>query len=290
MTWRDALETRQISVYVGAGSLGVLAAATGWTAGLEPAIEPAIALMLFATFLQVPLAQLARRAFDRRLISALFLSNFVAVPLLVLSLMVFVPDDPLIRLGVAMVLLSPCVDYVVTFSRVGGADAAAMLAATPLLLVAQFLLLPIYLGWLLDDAAADLIAAGPFLQALIWLIAVPLVLAGLVQAGSARSRSLTRARQILDLLPVPSTALVLFLVFAAVLPRLGLALTDVLHVLPVYLAFAILAPVIGWWVARVVGLPLPQLRTVAFSTATRNSLIVLPLPSPFRAAGTSSPR
>jgi ACR3 family arsenite transporter len=57
-------------------------------------------------------------------------------------------------------------------------------------------------------------------------------------------------------------------------PRLG---TEVLQVVPVYVAFAVLAPVIGWGVGRLFRLEAPAGRAVAFSAATRNSLVVLPL-------------
>lgn len=44
-----------------------------------------------------------------------------------------------------LVLLTPCIDYVVTFSHLGRADARLLLAATPTLLVVQMLLLPAHL-------------------------------------------------------------------------------------------------------------------------------------------------
>jgi len=66
-------------------------------------------------------------------------------------------------------------------------------------------------------------------------------------------------------------------VVAAVAPRLGLALGAVREVAAVYLGFAIAGPVIGWSVARLWRLPADQGRAVAFSSATRNSLVVLPL-------------
>jgi ACR3 family arsenite efflux pump ArsB len=50
-----------------------------------------------------------------------------------------------------------------------------------------------------------------------------------------------------------------------------------LRAVPVYAAFALLAPLLGWWVARRAGLAAPGARAVAFSAATRNSLVVLPL-------------
>jgi predicted Na+-dependent transporter len=48
-------------------------------------------------------------------------------------------------------------------------------------------------------------------------------------------------------------------------------------VAPIYLAFAIVAPLIGWMVARLFRLNAPGGRAVAFSAGTRNSLVVLPL-------------
>jgi len=74
---------------------------------------------------------------------------------LVALLVQLLPDEPLIRLGVLMVLLTPCIDYVVTFSHLGKADAKLLLASTPALLIVQMLLLPVYLKLLLGDAAAD---------------------------------------------------------------------------------------------------------------------------------------
>lgn len=46
---------------------------------------------------------------------------------------------------------------------------------------------------------------------------------------------------------------------------------------PVYIAFAVLAPLIGWVVARVARLTPKAGRAVAFCAGTRNSLVVLPL-------------
>lgn len=47
--------------------------------------------------------------------------------------------------------------------------------------------------------------------------------------------------------------------------------------IPLYLVFAVVAPLIGWTVARLFRLEAPAGRALAFSAATRNSLVVLPL-------------
>jgi len=51
----------------------------------------------------------------------------------------------------------------------------------------------------------------------------------------------------------------------------------VLPVIPVYIGFMLLAPVLGFVAARVLRLPVAEARSVTFSASTRNSLVVLPL-------------
>lgn len=244
---------------------------------LEIAINPVLAVMLFATFLQVPLAKLGQVFRQFRFIGALLVANFVVIPIVVAILAQFLPPDPLIRFGVLLVLLTPCIDYVVTFSQIGRADARALLAATPLLLGAQMLLLPIYLGLLLDDNSRDLVRIAPFIHAFLLLIVLPLIFAGLVQRWARGSAAGVRVFHFLGFLPVPATALVLFVVVGSVVPQLNSAGASVLQVIPVYVVFAIVAPAIGLAVGHAFRLPFSQVRSIAFSAATRNSLVVLPL-------------
>ena len=49
----------------------------------------------------------------------------------------------------------------------------------------------------------------------------------------------------LCLLPVPATAVALFVMIAAVVPQLGPAVGPALQVVPICVAFAVLAPLIG---------------------------------------------
>lgn len=275
---RDLFEKRQILIYFAAVLLGALVGVSFVHATrLEAVINPALALMLFVTFLQVPLTALGQAMRNLRFLGALLAVNFLAVPLMVAGLIPFAPADPLIRIGVLIVLLCPCIDYVVTFSHLGRADARLLLAATPVLLLAQMLLLPLYLGVFLDDAAAALVRPEPFIHAFLWLIAAPLALAGAVQLWSGRSQPGARFASALGVLPVPATALVLFVVIAAVVPQLSAAIPATISVLPLYIAFGILAPIIGWLLARAAKVEPAAGRAIAFSAGTRNSLVVLPL-------------
>ena len=226
-TLRDRLEGGQIAIYFAAVVLGaIIALLVPGTASWEDAINPALALMLFVTFLQVPLAELGRAFGKVRFLGALVATNFIVVPLLVALLIPFAPANPLVRLGVLLVLLCPCIDYVVTFAHLGRADAKLLLASTPVLLVVQMLLLPLYLRLFLGADASRLVQPGPFLHAFLWLIVIPLALAIVVQLWARRGGAGERASTLLGLLPVPATALVLLIVIAAVMASVHCRDTD----------------------------------------------------------------
>lgn len=274
----NLLEARQVLIYFFAIFGG---AAFGLTLGnaysFESAISPALALMLFATFLQVPLVEIGRALRNLRFIGALFVANFVAVPLLAWGLVQLLPPAPMLRLGVLFVLLAPCIDYVISFTYLGKGNARLLLAMTPLLLIVQIVCLPIYLGVMLGSEVATVIQLGPFLQAFVTLIVLPFILAAGVQWWLRRDMRGLRVREALDLLPVPATALVLFIVMMAVMPQINLAQKFVLYAVPVYVVFAVAAPLVAKLVATLARLEAVEARTLAFSTAYRNSLVILPL-------------
>lgn len=275
---REALERNQVTIYfVAVIFAACLSFAWPESGALEPLINPALAVMLFVTFLQVPLSHLARAFTDVRFLAALMVSNFLVIPLLVAVLVLFLPPQPLLVIGVLFVLLTPCVDYVVTFTHLGRGDANTLVASTPLLLLAQMALLPVYLNLFVGGDAASLIKPEPFLHAFFLLIAGPLLLAAILQILASRMKPAERLLGFLSLLPVPATAVVLLVVICAVVPQLGAAGDSVLAVVPIYVLFAAAAPVLGLVVARIFSLSTEKSRTVAFSTATRNSLVILPL-------------
>ena len=275
---REFLENNQITIYFSAIGLALLIGSVlPGSSELGVVINPVLALMLFVTFLQVPLAELGCAFAHIRFISALIFTNFVAVPLLVLFLTPFFPVDPMICFGVLLVLLAPCIGYVVTFTHLGQGDARLLLAATPILLIVQMLLLPIYLGLFLGENAISLIQLGPFIHAFVWLIAIPLVFAAILQHWAARSMAGKTVSTTLGLLAVPSTGSVLFVVIASVVPQIEAAIDASLQVVPIYIVYASTAPLVGWGVSRLFRLDAPSGRAISFSAGTRNSLVVLPI-------------
>lgn len=118
------LERRQVGLYLIAIALG-LAAGTVWP-NAKPVFEallwPALVLLLFAAFVQVPLLHLRAAFADHRFIAAMLIGNFCLLPLGVWALAAWLPDDPALKLGVLLVLLVPCTDWFLTFTQLGRGD------------------------------------------------------------------------------------------------------------------------------------------------------------------------
>ncbi|MBT2893806.1 bile acid:sodium symporter [Streptomyces albidoflavus] len=287
----ERMEVHQVAVYVGAMVAGALVgwAAPGLAPGLEHAVNPVLGALLFVTFLQVPAAELFRSLRDGRFLAAVLVVNFVVVPLVVAAMFTLLPADQAVRIGVLLVLLCPCIDYVIVFSGLAGGSSRRLLAATPLLLVAQMVLLPGFLYLFMGAELAEVVEVGPFVEAFLVLIVIPLALAWTVQGWAARRPAGRRAADAAGTAMVPLMAATLLTVVASQVPKIGDSLGDVAAVVPFYAAFLVVMAFAGLAVARLFRLGTPAGRAVVFTGATRNSLVVLPLalalPDRFAAAG-----
>lgn len=275
-----AAEKHQIGLYLAAMCAAIvlgLAGPTGQGEAIEHAIEPVLAALLFATFLQVPFLDMASSFRDVRFLGAVLALNFIGAPLVVWGLIQFLPDDQAVLLGVLLVLLTPCIDYVIVFAGVAGGSADRLVAAAPLLMVLQLLLLPVYLYLFVGCDLADIVEPAPFLHAFTVLIAIPLALAALIQGLSSAFAAARAVETLMAGLMVPLMMATLFTVIASQVTDITGQVGDVAGVVPVFVAwFAILAG-IGAALARSVELDRPRSIALVFSGATRNSLVVLPL-------------
>jgi ACR3 family arsenite efflux pump ArsB len=276
--WWDRLQIPLYVVAIGVGA-AVGLAVPQIAPTLEHSIEPVLILLLFATFLGVPLIEVGRALRDVRFLGTVMVANFVVVPALAWGLSRFVADDRGLLLGVLFVLLTPCIDYVIVFTGLAGGARARLLAAAPLLMIVQIVLLPAFL-FLFLFAGGDVLAVidvGPFVEAFLLLIVLPLAAAAVAQAV-ARRRTIGRAvEQVMAGSMVPLMMVTLAVVVGSQIAAVGSEALTLLRVVPLYVAFVVLAVAVGLFTARAARLDVPSTRAVMFSAATRNSLVVLPL-------------
>lgn len=275
----ERMERFQVPLYLAAISTGVLIGLGAPSAGpaLEHVINPALGLLLYVTFLQVPASSFLAAVRDGRFMTTIVAVNFIVVPLLVAAVFWLLPADQAVRIGVLLVLLCPCVDYVIVFSGLAGGDSRRLLASTPVLLLLQMLMLPVFLWLFMGSDLASVVDVGPFVEAFVVLIVIPLTLAWATQWWAANQRSGGRFTTGVSTLMVPLMMLVLGVVVASQVPTIDDNWTSVLAVVPVYLAFLTAMALVGAAIGKLAGLDTEGRRAIVFSGGTRNSLVVLPL-------------
>lgn len=274
---RLTLESRQVWIYL-AGILGGLLVGGVWP-DIAPAFEtllwPTLVLLLYATFVQVPLLHLRDAFRDHRFVAAVIIGNFIALPLLAWGLVQWLPADSAVRLGVLLVLLVPCTDWFITFSQLGGGNVPRAIAVTPLNLVLQLPLLPFYLWLMLDASMTAQISFAEIWPALL-VVVVPLIVAVASEHWIEAQPGRAWVRDRLAWWPVPLLALVVFLIAGAQVGAVSDALDLFPVVVPLFVAFLVLAALIAKGLTMLLKLPAEHGRTLAFSLGTRNSFVVLP--------------
>ena len=308
------LERLQVLVYVGALAAGLALGALVPAAGdaLAVLVLPALAALLFVTFVLVPLARIPDAVRDARFLLTALVANFVLVPLLVAGLVLLVPervagvDGALIVLGVVLVLVVPCTDWFLTFTQLAGGDTVRAVTFAPVSLVLQLMLLPVYV-WAIAGADAVVRFELSALATTAGVLLGPLALAAVLQvlrsrqdarratatatatatASAGATAGADRAPQpphpldgvftVAARLPLPLLALVLFAIAASELA----AVVDAAPLLPllvgIFVAYLLAAVALGVVAARVSRLPAAPARTLVMSLATRNSFVVLPI-------------
>lgn len=130
----------------------------------------------------------------KRLTHTVVLVAALGTPVLVALLVpLFIPEGGPVALVAAIVLLAPCVDYVVVFTCIAGGEYRGLLAATPYLLSAQILSIPIWTSVYIYMRILNMGVVGEIfpLPAESYLslapLIVPLAAAYLAQRWSARS-------------------------------------------------------------------------------------------------------
>lgn len=274
---RLTLERRQVWIYLSAILGGLLAGSMWASTGhfFEMLLWPTLILLLYATFLQVPLLHLRDAIRDGRFVAVVLTGNFIVLPVVAWMLVQFLPADPALRLGVLLVLLVPCTDWFITFSQLGNGNVPRAIAVTPINLLLQLLLLPFYLWLMLGAELSTALAPADIWPALV-VVLVPLAAAALSERWIEARPEREVFRDRLAWWPIPLLALVVFLIAAAQVGAVHGALRLLPLIVPLFVVFLLLAALIAKRLAKLMALPLDQGRTLAFSLGTRNSFVVLP--------------
>ena len=273
------LEKFQIPLYLLALAVGVVVglAAPASAPAFEIAINPVLIVLLYATFLAVPFSAIGVSLRDTNFLLSVVVLNFVLVPIVVFALTRFVASNEAVLVGILLVLLAPCIDYVIVFSGLAGAASQRLLAAAPLLMLLQIAFLPLYLWLFVGPDLVKIIDVAPFVEAFVLLIALPLTSAAATQWLARRTRLGTRIMDAMAAAMVPIMMATLAVVVASQVDAVRSEASQLIAAVPIFVAFLVVMAVVGLATSRITRQDVPATRALIFSGATRNSLVVLPL-------------
>lgn len=237
-------------------------------------VLPALVLMLTAVFVQVDAGQVREAGSARTVVAASLVLNFVFTPLLAWALGAgLLGDSPDLRIGLLLLLVTPCTDWYLVFTGLARGHMGVAAAVLPVNLVLQLLLLPVYV--LLLGGEAAMVDTGTLVEAVLLVLAVPLVVAVSARwavrrwKGAAWRDEVLMARASGAVLPLLYVAVLAVFAWQArtVVAHLG----DLAELLLPLAVFFTVAPTVAVLAVRLLRLPADQRVALTMTTVARNS-------------------
>jgi ACR3 family arsenite transporter len=157
--------------------VGLALAQIAWLGRLAPElIVPLLAMMLYVTFLPIPLKRFQQALGNLKVAFASLITNFVWTPLFAWGLgALFLQNSPDLWVGLILLMVTPCTDWYLVFTGVAKGDVPLATALLPFNLTLQILLLPIYL-LIFAGTMVELDSIQLF-RSVVWVLLMPLLAA-----------------------------------------------------------------------------------------------------------------
>jgi ACR3 family arsenite efflux pump ArsB len=144
-------------------------------------IEVFLMLLLYILFLSIDLKQIKKSFTNVRFTLSAVIINFVFTPLFGYLLgKIFFPGSLDIRIGLLMLLVTPCTDWYLVFTGLSKGNVELGMSILPLNLILQIVLLPVYLLVLIGSEVTMDVAS--LVSSVAMVLVIPFVLAYITKA------------------------------------------------------------------------------------------------------------
>jgi ACR3 family arsenite efflux pump ArsB len=238
-------------------------------------IEVFLMLLLYILFLSIDLKQIKKSFTNVRFTLSAVIINFVFTPLFGYLLgKIFFPGSLDIRIGLLMLLVTPCTDWYLVFTGLSKGNVELGMSILPLNLILQIVLLPVYLLVLIGSEVT--MDVGSLVSSVAMVLVIPFALAyitKLITKNSEKFRSfLSEQGDNLQLLFLCLAVVVMFASEGKNLLDNPLLLTQMFIPLLIFFAFLFfVAQIVG----RVQKFPKKDIVALNMTTLARNSPLSL---------------
>lgn len=244
----------------------------------EYIIMPALMIMLFLVFIQIPIKDIAKSFKNKKFtLSAIFI-NFIWTPILIAILgKIFLGNNPELLIGFIMLMVTPCTDWYLIFTGIAKGNVALGTSILPLNLILQLLLLPAYV-FLIGGTSVELDAMN-LLQGVLFSLAIPLIASLLYRNFTIKNKGLNYLEDKIVPKSCDYQGYFLNIAIVAMFASQGKVLLRnpqvlLLLLLPVLLFF-IINLIVGQIIGRKLELSKEDNVALNFTTLARNSPIAL---------------
>lgn len=271
---------RYQSLLVAGAALAGLAVGLGWPGFSDGAgllVAPALMALITAIFLRTDIRSITTAPRIKTVIVLSLILNYVITPLLAWGLgATLLADHPDLRIGLLLLLVTPCTDWYLVFTAAARGNTAIATSLLPVNLVLQGALLPVYVLLLGGDAEA--INPWQLIYALVMVILIPAALATgirlMLRAGQLR-RYRQRVHQAAGHSMVPLLCAAVAAMFVWQAPTAVAHAQHLVWLALPLLMFFLAAPLLALVASHITGLGRPERTTLIMVTVARNSPIAL---------------
>jgi len=165
--------------------------------GSELLMEFFLMALLFFAFLGIDVRDIAKAFGNRKFTATALTLNFIWTPIFAVLLgYLFLSDSLDMRIGLLMMLVTPCTDWYIVFTGMAKGNTALSTSILPLNFIVQVIMLPLCLFLYLGTTTSFDI--GPVLFGIAFVLIIPFVLANAVKIlmrRAGKGRETYRNRQ-----------------------------------------------------------------------------------------------
>lgn len=119
-------------------------------------VDYLVLALVFMVLLDAPLAKMVTAIKQPKVLVIVWLTNFICIPVLGYFISkLFLPNQPLIAIGLAVYFMFPCTDWFLGFTRMANGNTALGSVLLPINMLTQLLLYPVYLSLIAQETVAD---------------------------------------------------------------------------------------------------------------------------------------
>ena len=232
-----------------------------------------LCLMLYGLFLEVPLNDLKNSFKNIKFTSTSLIINFIWTPLFGYFIgSLFLKGNVDVLIGFFMLILTPCTDWYLVFTKLAKGDLTLSLSILPINLILQIILLPIYL--ILFFSSGNTMDYVQLAYSLLIVIVIPFIAAQTTKF-LLKDDLKQKATEIFTDLQIWFLSLAVFCIFASQGELLFTNLNSVVTIFIPLIIFFIVNVIIDLLVSEKINFSYSEYASLTMTTLARNSPLAL---------------